>query len=126
MHSESQGDYLSVSGSKSRVGSRGSERFGLSPEEAKRAEDAFRSSHPDKKNVPDKAYRSIRKKPLLLLHQLRLYEDASDKEKTIGKGVVAYGISFPRNDDSTDNLVAFMVNTTYMKRQQWDMDDDDD
>lgn len=77
---------LSVSGRKSRVASRGAERLGLTDPEIDAAVKAF-DPEGQAKNIPDRAYRAVRRKPLLMLHLLR----TKDGKARLG----AYGISFP-------------------------------
>ncbi len=99
----SQNDIL-VSGKSARVGSRGSEREGIAPDVVKRVEQEYRQQHPEKKSVPDWAYREARECPLLLLHNLAPYRllenDARENVDTGGKPLFGLGLSFPRFDDS--------------------------
>jgi hypothetical protein len=90
-----------VSGSSSRVGSRGIEREGLTRDQFDRIQAASSG-----KNISDQEYREVRQKPLLLLYVLRGYTaTARDKPDKVwldadGPLLVALGLSFPRFDDS--------------------------
>ena len=80
--------------SKDRVASRGDEKIGL--DDAQRDE-ATKLARQRSKNPSDFHYRSIRNKPLLMIHML----DLKDKEKGFGQNdVPAFGISFPPGDYS--------------------------
>ena len=83
---------LLVSGKGARVGSRGDVRHGLSPEMARMVADADRQRNPDRRQVPDDAYRAEMKAPLLLVYLLRGVERVPDN------GTV-------REVDYRDNLV---------------------
>ncbi len=78
--------------SKDRVASRGDEKLGL---DERQIEEAKRLAKESNKKPSDFHYRSIRKKPLLMLHALDLGPE-SEKQKD----VPAFGISFPPGDYS--------------------------
>ncbi len=123
------GNTIMVSGTKARVGSRGIEREGLSKEIADAARDEFMKANPDKKGVPDKVYRAIRKRPLLLLHVVTPYIEDQDVSSTIvadGQPLVAVGLSFPRFDDSAiAKKVLYRVNLIeWQNKFDAEMDDD--
>ncbi len=100
-----------VSGRNARVGSRGDERQGLTPEEAEATERQFRAANPDKKEVPDRAYRTVRKRPLLLLHVIKPRVDGVELSLGVEEPVVALGLSFPPFDDEdVAKRVAYQVN----------------
>lgn len=90
--------YLLINEKKMRVGSRGVEKEGMSPEQVNAAEKEFRDdvSNEGKKNVPDKAYRRFRSRPLLILHFL----EGTVKEQVfpvpLGTALTAIGLSFPK------------------------------
>ncbi len=77
---------------KDRVASRGDEKIGLSPEQKKEASALVTESG---KSPSDFHYRSIRMKPLLMLHALNLGDGDSRQEN-----VPAFGVSFPPGDYS--------------------------
>jgi hypothetical protein len=119
------GDMLVVS-NRQRVASRGVERIGLSSEERAEAEAQYRNDNNiragERVNYPDRIYRKIRKKPLLLLHLLWMNQQ---QKSLFDCGVVAWGISFPdlKGNDST---VEYVVNTTWWRENYGqDVDEED-
>lgn len=96
---------------KRRVASRGLEKTGLSEYEIKNVEKDYES-----KNIPDHAYRSIRKYPLLMLHML---DCQIEEEPLFNNGISAYGISFPGSAGSKrpEKLVEYVVNTIWWKNE---------
>lgn len=130
-HSDS-GSWL-VSGSSSRVGSRGIEREGLTRDQFERIQAANKG-----KNISDREFREVRGKPLLLLHMLRGYTaEPSNKAGATGEGervwldpggplLVALGLSFPRFDDSDiAGSVEYKVNLVQW-RSMFERQADDD
>jgi hypothetical protein len=99
---------LVVSGDKRRVGSRGVERAGLTPEQMEAAgmaalQDAREKARaesrpePDRVNVADRFYRAQRSRPLLLLHMLEgKAEEGSVLPDQSEAPLMAIGLSFPR------------------------------
>jgi len=63
-----------VSGSKARVGSRGVEREGIDKIVVERAQEEYRAAE-GKKSMPDRKYRELRTRPLLLLHIVNPFLD---------------------------------------------------
>lgn len=107
---DQQRGFYSVSGRSSRVGGRGQERAGMTPDERRRAEEKFREEPENaEKSIPDWAYRAGRGRPLLMLHVLDVHDDERSERNT---DVVAWGISFP---GATGNVtpVSYIVNTTW-------------
>lgn len=105
---------------KRRVASRGLEKVGLSPEQVSQAEDNYSGE-----NVPDHAYRSIRKSPLLMLH---LLDCRVNNDRLFEKGITAYGISFPGEAGSRkpQKLVEYVVNTTWWRNEYFDLLDEEE
>ncbi len=105
---------------KRRVASRGLEKMGLSDKETTKAEENYTG-----KNIPDHAYRSERRHPLLMLHLLdcRLADDLLFEQ-----GITAYGISFPGKAGSRrpQKLVEYVVNTVWWKNEYWDLLDEEE
>lgn len=98
-----------------RVASRGVERTGLDDTVAAEAEEKFRSTADYKAgstNYPDKIYRDVRTRPLLVLHLLSIGEKGDDLSGQ--KPVVAWSISFPRTGLEEDR-VEYVVNTTWLR-----------
>ena len=94
---------------KRRVASRGLEKSGLSEEEVSHVEENYPN-----KNIPDHAYRSVRKAPLLMLH---LLDCQLNGKSLFESGIVAYGCSFPGESGSRKpkDLVTYVVNTVWWK-----------
>jgi hypothetical protein len=87
------------------------------------------------KNIPDKAYRARRHKPLLLLHLIKPYiikKEEKEEFDTGGITLVAIGLSFPKFDDSNDaRRVRYRVNPVewknmFMAEADDEMEGDDD
>lgn len=91
---------------KDRVASRGDEKLGLDVEQKKEAELLADESG---KNPSDFHYRSVRKKPLLMLHALDLGEGEGQQVN-----VPAFGISFPPGDYSEG--VSVVANTVWVNQ----------
>ena len=94
--------------SKDRVASRGDEKLGLSTTQCDEAAALARDPDTDKK-PSDFHFRSVRKKPLLMLHVL-----------AVGKGtdarVPAFGLSFPDGHYQTE--VTVVANQVWIERMQ--------
>ena len=114
-----------------RVSSRGIERTGLSAEERELAERAYRddpgrsgrSSEGRAIQYPDKAYREMRTKPLLMIHLIDI--DTKGQGDPITQPVVAWGISFPRTNRE-ERRVEYVVNTTWLQENFGDDVDEDE
>lgn len=110
---------LLVSGKKARVASRGLEKAGIDEVRVSEAERGFRDKHPDKKNVPDWAYREVRERPLLMLHLLKLTFDGVNESLD---SVAAWGISFPGvKGRGIRKLVSYKVNLVWWNEQHGDL-----
>jgi hypothetical protein len=117
-------DDLLASGKSARVASRGAERAGMSPEDIKAAEDEFSLANPGKKNVPDHAYRSKRRCPLLLLHLISPYDEKG--EIKYDDPVWALGLSFPDlGDEKSKRRVKYRINLVEW-RTRFEAEADDD
>jgi hypothetical protein len=96
-------DSILVSGRKARLGSRGAERVGLTPEQVKEAEARADPSG----NIPDIRYRDLRTRPLLLIYPIQA-DLVGVKQAQLsprpypadGSLLVGLGLSFPEFDDS--------------------------
>ena len=114
-----------------RVSTRGIERTGLSVEDRERAERAYmedpgRSGRPAGGRpiqYPDKAYREMRTKPLLMIHLIDI--DTEGRGDPISQPVVAWGISFPRTNRE-ERRVEYVVNTTWLRENFSDDVDEDE
>lgn len=106
---------------KNRVASRGDEKLGLLPNQIKEAEKLADAEEPGKK-PSDIHYRTIRKKPLLMIHALEVGNSDSSK-----KIIPAFGISFPTGDYS--ELVEVVANKVWLENAMgpiFDTPDDED
>ena len=127
-------------GNNDRVSTRGVEKAGVDPEAAELVEQRYRAtatSKPTKQslNFPDKIYRSVRRRPLLIVHLLRidgyerkgthdqeLVQDAGEPDQT----TVAWSISFPRTR-RVEEPVEYVVNATWLRENNFaDLTDDDE
>ena len=95
---------------KQRVASRGAEQVGLSEDEIKEAEKKVTKT----KNIPDRHYRAVRSRPLLMIHMLTLLHN----REIVADIVPAIGISFPDRDYFES--VKYVVNSVYLKQDMYD------
>ena len=126
----SDGGTLLVS-NRQRVSTRGIERTGLSREERELAERAFREDpgrsgrFTDGRPIqyPDRAYRNVRTKPLLMIHLIDV--DTTPLGDPRSQRVVAWGISFPPTT-MEERRVEYVVNTTWLRENFGeDLDEDE-
>jgi hypothetical protein len=122
------GPDILVSGKKARVGSRGVERAGIDPGTVRDAEEKYREKNPGKTNVPDKEYRVVRERPLLIIHIITPFNTEEERLQTGGDPVVALGLSFPIFDDSgMTRRVSYRVNVVEWRNLfEHEMDDEED
>ena len=116
---------LHISGKRARVASRGDERAGLSDEAVENVRHKY-----GKKNPPDRLYREVRTKPLMLVHALQpkfeLKESAPPAGTRNGGLAAALTLSFPEFDDSkVGGKVEYKVNLVEW-RSLWDYEAGDD
>lgn len=115
---------LSVSENKLRVGAGGCAKIGLTKTEIQSAEAAFRNNYKGKSkkpNVPDSAYLTQNRQPILMIHII----DANYTNKTKTKYpqfLYALGVGFP-SDDTGDEIAIYQVNLVELAN--W-MDPDDE
>ena len=124
---------LAISGKRSRVASRGVEKIGVDPAKAAEAEAKFLLDEKGKIkkgrpiNYPDRIYREVRDRPLLILHLLRLHvslqEPAGDLLPI--EPVVAWGISLPVSKTPHER-VEYVLNTTRLRELFGEDDSDED
>ncbi len=105
---------------KRRVASRGLEKTGLSAKEISLVEDNYSG-----KNIPDHAYRSVRNRPLLMLH---LLDCRLNDNSLFEQGITAYGISFPGVAGSRKprKRVEYVVNTVWWQNEYLDLLDEEE
>ncbi len=115
---------------KRRVASRGIEAVGLSPAARDRAEKAYREHEETRDrigeksiNYPDRIYREVRTRPLLVIHLLAIGDSSDNLSKDTP--VVAWSISFPRTE-GLEESVEYVVNNTWFRDYYGDDDSDDD
>lgn len=113
---------------KQRVSSRGVEKAGLEPHQVESAEREFvsdtKNTIPDgkKPNFPDRIYRKVRTRPLLVVHLLDL-RDGEKKESN--EPIVAWSISFPETD-TPEERTEYVVNTPWLRENYRDDLDEDE
>ncbi len=116
---------------KRRVASRGVERVGLSEFQRATAEAGWRTKKEsdgrgDKStwNYPDRIYREIRERPLLIIHLLAI--GSREKDFSEETPVVAWSISFPKTS-GPEETVEYVVNEIWFRDHfgddDWDEDD---
>lgn len=116
------GRTILVSGNKARVGSRGVEREGL-PRAI--ADAIVEEAKP--KNVSDKVFRAVRERPLLLIYPVMPFRDEAAWTGLVeGDLLIAYGLSFPKFDDSSlSKTVPYRVNRTWLRDHSIEEDFDE-
>lgn len=103
---------LSVSGTKMRVGSGGCAKIGLTSEAIAKVNHIFREET-GKSNVPDKAYMTRDRAPILMLHVLQAdYCEPSNPE--LPPFLFALGVGFPR-EAITTSFVNYKVNLVELR-----------
>lgn len=107
---------------KQRVASRGVEKTGLTSVQIEGVEKTYRESE-GKENYPDRIYRKVRERPLLIVHLLAIGNENEDLSTQ--KPTVAWSISFPRTA-MEEMRVEYVVNTTWWKENYRDELDDDE
>ncbi|HPF39595.1 MAG TPA: Z1 domain-containing protein [Phycisphaerae bacterium] len=111
---------------KQRVASRGVEKTGLDEAETLRVETQYREEHEKQGmksvNYPDRIYRAIRPRPLLIVHLLKV--EVGEKNVATLVPVLAWSISFPPTK-TEEKRVQYVVNTTWLQENYGDDKDDD-
>jgi hypothetical protein len=111
-----------VSGTKARVGSRGIEKEGIPVADVARIEEEYRSRG---QSVPDRAFREVRPRPLLLIHIIKPFESGHVYD-TADLPLIAVGLSFPVFDDrDAVHRVRYRINLVEWRNMfQTEIDDD--
>ena len=106
---------------KRRVASRGVERVGISDLLREQAEAEWRTKQEsggragkDAWNYPDRIYRKVRTRPLLIIHLLAIGE--IDEDLSEETPVVAWSISFPKTG-GPEEMVEYVVNEIWFRDQ---------
>ena len=113
-----------------RVSSRGIEKIGLTEEEIEKVESEYRDIEGKGKrsgkaiNYPDRIYRRVRQRPLLIIHLLKVDPGKGYKIEH-EEPVVAWSISFPRTK-LEENRVEYVVNTTWLRENYYDEVDEEE
>ena len=126
---EARGRVVSFA-AKRRVATRGIERVGLSQSKRRRVESAFDELEKARgrgdrgtRSYPDRIYRAVRARPLLVIHLLAIGE--ADEDLSGETPVVAWSISFPKTVGAEES-VEYLVNSTWFRDHIGDDDSDDD
>ena len=124
---------LSISGKRARIASRGVEKIGVDPVKAADAEALYRSvekiGNDERVSYPDRIYRSVRDRPLFVLHvvQVRPPEGEDAKlghlDRIPDRPIVGWSISFPQSA-RPDQRVEYVINTVKF-RELYGNDDED-
>ena len=113
---------------KQRVASRGGEQTGVDSGRIEEAQAKYReeigvNASDSRVNYPDRIYRAVRQRPLLILHLLKI--DAEPGGVAHRDAVVAWSISFPRTQ-LEEHRVEYIVNTTWLRENyREDVDEDE-
>ncbi len=118
-------------GNRQRISTRGIERTGLTDEQRALAEKAYRkhlerdgrSVERGSINLPDRIYRKVRPRPLLVIHLFQI--DTNGQGDLPVQPVVAWSISFPKTRRE-EKRVEYVVNTTWLRENFGeDLDEDE-
>lgn len=119
--------FISFSGKKMRVASRGIEKAGVPPELALSAEKSYRDTE-NNTNYPDSIYRSVRVKPLFILHFVKpkatVVKEGDMRMTSIpAHPIIAWGMSLPKSEEKA---VEYIVNTQRYKELYGEDDIDEE
>ncbi len=111
-----------------RVASRGVEKCGLTQDQVSEAEERYLKKEglsPSGKapNFPDRIFREVRQKPLLIVHLLAIGK--ADEDFGNADPVVAWSISFPMSSRD-ETKVEYVVNTQWLAERYSPADDEDE
>lgn len=129
-----QHEFMSFSGKRMRVASRGIEKAGVDPARADAAEARYREekgkADGERVNYPDSIYRRERDRGLFILHFVKAKapdgkEDAKEVSLIPDDPVVAWGISLPVSSRPAER-VEYVVNTVRYQELFGEDDEDDD
>ena len=121
-----------VSGKSARVASRGIEREGLPDSLISNLTAEFRKTNPGK-SIPDRIFRVVRPRPLLLIHFIEPESNRADSA-ALPSELIALGLSFMTFDDSAvAKRVTYRINLVELRAgeeidddEELEKDDDDD
>ena len=111
-----------------RVASRGVEKVGLASAKIADAEQTYRETKginvtAAAPNYPDRIYRAVRERPLLIVHLLGIGKE--DENLSAHAPVVAWSISFP-DTAMEEKLVEYVVNPTWLRENYKDELEEDE
>lgn len=113
-----------ISGKSARIASPGTEQEGLHTEMVKNLIAEYRRNEPNK-TVPDKVFRAVRPRPLLLIYVVKPLSKGNDAAPQI-PDLLALGLSFPKFDDSdVAKQVEYRINLVELRSGD-EADDEDD
>lgn len=127
-------NFMSFSGKKMRVASRGVEKAGVDPIKAEKAEEEYRRNNQktptEKLNYPDGIYRKVRDRPLLIIYYVQATppkgrESDPKAERIPSSPVVAWGMSLPVSNKPSDK-VEYLVNTIRYQEMFGEYQEDED
>lgn len=126
--------FMSFSGKRMRVASRGIEKAGVDPEKARNAEEDYAAKKQktggERVNYPDSIYRAVRDRGLFILHLVKAKApDGKEDDQKVSfmpeEPVVAWGLSLPHSNRGVET-VEYLVNTVRYKELFGDNEEDDD
>lgn len=122
------GETVLVSGKSARVGSRGIEREGMSADQMGMAEATYKEANPEKRSVPDWAYRDYRSRPLLLIHCIEAHDEHDAPVAAKAECFIALGLSFPPfADEDEEERVLYSMNVVELRSMfEEELDDDEE
>lgn len=127
-------NFMSFSGKKMRVASRGIEKAGVAPEKSEKAEEDYRinnkKSQNEKLNYPDGIYRKVRERALFIIYYVQATppKGKENDPKSIlipNSPVVAWGMSLPLSNKPSDR-VEYLVNTIRYQEMFGEYQEDED
>lgn len=125
--------FMSFSGKRMRVASRGVEKVGVDPAKAARAEEEYLSrigkTRDDKVNFPDTIYRNVRDRPLLVLHLVQPTVPKGEEDDPRVAQIptlpyLAWSMSLPRSRRPAEK-VEYVVNTQRFREMFGEEEEDD-
>ncbi|WP_308538696.1 Z1 domain-containing protein [uncultured Pantoea sp.] len=121
------GSQICISGTKVRVGAGGATKVGLNDEQKKTAESIFKKDNPKVQRVPDKAYLSIERKPILILHVIKVDKSNNsqiEENINVPDHLFAIGIGIPANGQ--EKTANYMVNPVELRSYNDFIEDEGD
>ena len=121
---------MAISGASRRLGSPGDEREGLTEAQIESAIDAFRRARRLEgkdlpKTLPDRIFREVRERPLLILRLVTPKIDSAFKGTLPAGPILAWGLSFPESEIA-GGTVEYVVNTIRMRELFGPEDDEEE